>query len=121
MALHAHHPRLRSIRTELKGMGGLMPVRVPRWSLIRLLLLFIEAAKQAAEERQRAAATITFASDERVLTLRARTDAVPLRYAAAMAVRCGAVLTTSEGETTIALPTLLELRKRERAAREAAE
>ncbi len=123
LLLHAHHPRLRNIRTELSGAGagGLMPVRVPRWSLFRLLLLVIEAAKQAAEERRLDVAVIALASDDGELVMRARTEAIPLRYAEAMALRCGAVLESLDGMTEVRIPTLLAVRKRERAAREATE
>jgi hypothetical protein len=120
LALHAHHPRLRSLRTELVGADGLMPIRVPRWALLRLLLAFVETAKLGAEERAGDLTVIQVEGDERSLALRASTGTSGSRYALAMAELCGATITTVGDETTIVLPTLLELRRRERAAREGA-
>lgn len=117
LALHAHHPRLRSLRTELAGADALVPIRVPRWALLRLLLTFVEVAKLGAEERGSDLTLIQVEGDDRSVVLRACTGASGSRYAAAMAELCGATMATVGDETTIALPTLLELRRRERAAR----
>ncbi len=117
LALQVHHPLLRSLRVNLDQRQPLQPVRVPRWSLIRLLLLFLQAAKQSADARKLDAASLSLSSDEQAVTLRARTDGVPMGYATAMAGRCGGELTTRGGESTLRLPTLLALRTRERADR----
>lgn len=118
LLLHAHHSRLRSIRTELSGAEELVPIRVPRWSLFRLLLLVIEAAKQAADEGGLDGAAIALSSGDGQLLLRARTGEASLRYAGAMAQRCGSQLETVDGMTELRIPTLLALRQRERAARD---
>ena len=115
IALHAHHPRTRLVACDVAIEGKMQPVRAPRWALLRLILVLVDAAKDAAAESARSA-TIRLASDERTASVRitAPHDGGP--YGAAMASLCGGALTREGGELVLSLPTLLLLRQLERAA-----
>src|SRR5215210_297006 len=49
LRLHEHHPRLRTERCVVTYEGTLMPVRVPRWALLRALVMLVHTAKRAGE------------------------------------------------------------------------
>lgn len=117
LALHAHHPRLRAMRIEIQQRGTVMPVRAPRWALVRLLLLLVEGATVAHGRRGDAAAELHVDGREDAITLRCRSDGDPAAYAVAMAGLCGGTLRANGEDAELTLPTLLTLRRRERAAR----
>lgn len=116
IALHAHHPRTRLVPCDVVTDAAMQPVRAPRWALLRLMLLLVDAAKDAAAESA-GKAVIHLTSDERTANVRvtAASDGGP--YAAAMAELCAAQLTRDGDELVLAMPTLRLLRQRERAAR----
>lgn len=116
IALHAHHPRTRLVACDVALDGAMQPVRAPRWALLRLMLVLVDAAKDAAAEASRSA-TIRLSSDEATAYLRVSTTADGGAYGAAMAELCGGQLSRHGTELVLGLPTLLLLRQREREAR----
>lgn len=117
LALHAHHAGSRRVRCRVEWEGTPPTVRAPRWAILRLLLALVETGRRAAEERGDDTVVLRVtANDEWVaLCLDGAVPLPPSRYAIGMAERCGA----TPSPEAIRLPTLLELRRRERSAREA--
>jgi hypothetical protein len=116
LALHVHHPTLRGVRCTVVRTGASPTVRAPRWALLRLLLVMLESGKGAADEARRDVAVLRVDSDEEWVVLRMEGMALT-PYGAAMARACGASSDTRVGSDVVRLPTLLELRRRERLAR----
>lgn len=113
VALHGHHARLRTVSCDVVRTDQALPVRAPRWALLRLLLLIVEEGKRSADRDGRGVTRLHVGGDERWIVL--HVDGGTLSpYAAAMARRCGAE-DSMAGDAVIRLPTLLELRRRERA------
>lgn len=119
LALHGHHPALRALRCEIVRLAPLPALRVPRWALLRLLLLVVEGVKQHAERSNAHPAQLRITCTDAVLSIRGDALGPPPRYAQEMAQRCGGTLTQPGGEWLLELPTLFEVRRRERSAREA--
>jgi signal transduction histidine kinase len=120
IALHAQHPRMRAIECVVERSGELPPVRAARWALLRLLLLMVHAAKGAAVAARYERATLYLTGDAQSMTLRAFTgDDDGGVYAAALAARCGGVLTRAGEDLALTLPSLTEVRRREKLARAA--
>jgi hypothetical protein len=119
IALHAQHPRMRAIECVVELSGELQPLRVPRWALLRLLLLVVHAAKRAAGDERRERVTLYLAGDADSVTVRALTRGDGGAYAAAMASRCGGALTGEAEKLVLTLPSLREVRRRELLARTA--
>lgn len=114
IAIHEHHPRTRAIECAVEVVGEPHPVRVPRWALLRVLLMMVDAGKASARDAQQASALVQLSGDAgstRVCTI-ARQDLGP--YAAEMAGLCGGALSRADDELVLALPSLTELRRRER-------
>jgi hypothetical protein len=116
LALHAHHPRTRLVACDVAMDASMQPVRAPRWALLRLMLVLVDAAKEAAAASARAA-TIHLASDERAVRVRITAPGDGGPYGAAMAGSCGGELTRDGDALVLTLPTLLLLRQREHEAR----
>jgi hypothetical protein len=123
LALHAHHSRLRSVRCEVVHRGTILPVRAPRWALLRLLLLLLEYAREHADgegtDGQPGVAVLQIAGGEASIDLTVSVRSESGHYARAMAELCGGRLEVGADRITACLPTLLEVRRAERAAREA--
>jgi hypothetical protein len=117
LAIHAHHPRMRGIECSAGVLGSPPPVRVPRWALLRLLLILVDEAKSAARESEQTAVTIELSGDERVLCVRAPARTSVGAYATAMATLCGGTLDRDDDDVVLTLPGLSEVRLREREAR----
>jgi hypothetical protein len=116
--LHEHHLRLRAERCEVRYEGTPPAVRAPRWALVRTLVMLVHAAKRSAETASgREGAPIIVRTDESMVSVGARTAASPSHDLLGAAERAGGEL-VREGELLVfRLPTLAELRRRERAAR----
>ena len=114
-ALHMHHPMLRAIRCEVARAGAPLPVRVPRWALVRLLLTLLESAKMVAAARGDEHLGVQLSGDAHEVAVFVH-EASPTAYAVTMATLCGATLTAEQGGAVLRLPTLPELRRREREA-----
>jgi hypothetical protein len=120
IALHAQHPRIRAIECVVERSGELPPVRAARWVLLRLLLLVVHAAKGAAAAVRRERATLYLTGDAESVTLRAFTgDDEGGAYGAALAARCGGMLAWAGEDLALTLPSLTEVRRREKLARAA--
>jgi hypothetical protein len=120
IALHGYHPRLRDIRCEMPQTPDLVPVRMPRWALSRLLLVLIGHAKRASQGAGRDSFVLQLSGDDRFLDVRLQADDEESLSAQSLAALCGATIERANGETLLRLPSLLEVRRIERAARDAA-
>jgi hypothetical protein len=118
LVLHSHHSRLREVRCDVVREGDILPIRVPRWALLRLLLLMLECAKQQVgdTDSKTPPAVLHVAGRNDVIELTVFADCEPSRYALEMAALCGATLEFAEGNVTARLPTLQELRRNEHRA-----
>ena len=114
LAIHAHHPRVRGIDCAVGVLGSPPPVRVPRWALLRLLLIMTDRAKTAARQGEQRTVTIELSGDERRLSVRAPAHGMVSAYAAAMAGLCGGTLVHEGEDAVLTLPGLTEVRLRER-------
>jgi len=115
LALHAHHPRTRLVPCDVSADGTMQPVRAPRWALLRLMLVLVDSAKDAAVESA-SGVTIRLSSDERSARVHVATRSDGGPYGAVMASLCGGELSRDGDELVLSLPTLLSLRQREREA-----
>ena len=113
IALHSHHPRTRLVPCDVDVEGAMQPVRAPRWAMLRLMLVLVDAAKAAAADGGRPAG-IRLSSDERQARVHVLTAGDGGPYGAAMATLCGGELTRQGDELLLTLPTLRSLRERER-------
>lgn len=117
IAIHAHHPRMRSVECSVSVVGPMQPVRAPRWALLRALLVVVDAAKGKAQELEQGTAAVRLVGDERSVCVRAAGRESEGAYAVEMATLCGGTITREDGELVLALPSLTELRRRERSGR----
>jgi hypothetical protein len=118
MLLHSHHPRMPAIEGVLECQGLVHAVRAPRWALVRLLVLLVDAAKTTAREAcaDRFELTMSGADDAVRVWCRARRPG--LTYAARVAALCGGTLVSEGDLLVLTLPSLQETRRRERKARD---
>ena len=114
IAVHAHHPRMRAIECTTEREDAVQPVRAPRWALLRLLLFVVDAAKAGAQDAGRDAVTLRLSSDDQSVRVRALARASEGAYAGEMATLCGGALAREGEELVLTLPSLSELRRRER-------
>lgn len=116
LRLHAHHPRLRRATCDVRRSDdALPPVRAPRWALVRALVLLVHAAKQAGESAQeRGGSTIDLLADGPDVVVRAEVPGAPSEELVALVARCGGRAERDGDAVTLRLPTLSELRRRER-------
>lgn len=119
IAIHAHHPRIRAVECTVEIAGSPQPVRVPRWALLRLLLIMVDAAKGGAHDAKRSATALRLSGDAEAVRVRAATRDAGGVYAAEMAALCGGALTREEKQLVLTLPSLTALRRRERGGRAA--
>jgi hypothetical protein len=115
--LHEHHPRLRAERCEVRYEGTAIPIRASRSALMRTLVMLIHTAKRDSELVEgRGAACVVVRADESTMSVRVSAAADASRDLTAVAERAGGTV-TREGRTLIfRLPSLAELRRREREA-----
>ena len=112
--LHGELRHLRDVECEIRQTGPLLPVRVPRTELLRVLLLMIDAAKRShSDETTR---WIELASYADRLTVRVPSEAEPGEDMRAFAESCGGIARQREGALELELPSLAALRQRERAS-----
>lgn len=112
IAIHSHHPRMRAIACTVEAQAGMQPVRVPRWALLRLLLIMVDAAKRAALDTTESA-TVRLSSDDSAVRVRVLARESEAPYAVEMATLCGGVLTREGRELVLCLPSLSEVRRRD--------
>jgi hypothetical protein len=117
IALHSHHPRLRAVECEIEQTEALHPVRVPRWALLRLCLILVDVAKQTAGATGLPRATLRLSGDDGAVRVHARAAVDLGAYTAAMAEACGGEVQRDGEDLVLTLPSLHELRRRERGTR----
>ena len=116
--LHDHHLRLRNERCEVRYEGTPAPVRAPRWALVRTLVMLVHAAKRAGEgSAARGDAPIIVRTGESVVSVCVRTAAHASRDLLAAGEHAGGDVIREDELLVFRLPTLAELRRRERLAR----
>jgi hypothetical protein len=116
--LHAHHPRLRRAACAVRSDEALSPVRAPRWALVRALVLLVHAVKGTGEPVDgRGGGTIHLVADGPDVLVRAQVPVDPTEELVALAARCGGLAERDGDVLTVRLPTLAELRRRERELR----
>jgi hypothetical protein len=120
VAIHAHHPRMRAVECVVEIVDAPPPVRAPRWALLRALLMMVDAAKAGVHEApQGTSAIVRLAGDANAVRVHASArDGVGV-YAAEMAALCGGTVSREDEELVLTLPSLTELRRREREERSA--
>ena len=116
--LHAHHPRLRSEQVAVELEGAPAVVRAPRWALLRALVMLVHAAKRAAQsEEPPTVARLRVSADDAAVGVLAAVAIEPPADLVALAERCGGSVAREEGGLVLTMPSLRELRRREREAR----
>lgn len=115
LRLHEHHPRLRAERCVVVREGTPLPVRTPRWALLRVLLMLVHAAKRDAESVQgRGGTPIRVVGGAVSVSVHVTTRAEPSPYLISLAARCGGTCAREGEELVLRLPSILELRRLER-------
>jgi hypothetical protein len=118
LRLHEYHPRLRGERCVVTYEKAPTPVRVQRWALLRALVMLVHAAKRAGESVQgRGGAPISVRSDDTTVSVHVGTTSEPSGDLVALAERCGGSIAQNDGELELRLPSITEVRRREREAR----
>ena len=121
LRLFEHHPRLRADQSPIVREGTLLPVRTIRWALLRVLLMLVHAGRRSTESvHGHGGATIRLVGDEEYVSVRVATRAEPSAQLATLAERCGGECARDGDDLVLRLPSILELRRRERASRESA-
>jgi len=116
--LHQHHPRLRGEQVAMTFEGAPGAVRAPRWALVRTMVMLLHAAKRpGAAAQEHGAAALRVRGDDTAVSVHVATVAAPSADLVALAERCGGRLTRTTDELVLTLPSLRELRRREREAR----
>jgi hypothetical protein len=116
--LHDHHLRLRAERCEVRFEGTPTPVRAPRWALVRTLVMLVHAAKRSREAgSERDGAPIVVRTDDTTVSVCVRTPANASHDLLVTAERAGGEVRREVDLLVFRLPTLTELRRRERLER----
>ena len=113
--LHEHHPRLRGEPITIAFEGAPAVVRAPRWALVRVLVMLVHAARRAADQSRTAAgATLRVRGDDASIGVYADAAVTPSADLVAFAERCHGSVAREEGGLVLRLPSVRELRRRER-------
>lgn len=116
LRVHEHHPRLRGEPCEVVREGTPLPVRAPRWALFRALVILVQAAKRSTHTVQgRGGSPLRVVGDSSAVSVRVTTPVAPSASLLALAERCGGQCSRDDDELVLTLPSILELRRRERA------
>jgi len=116
--LHEHHPRLRAEQVGVSFEGAPAVVRAPRWALVRVLVMLVHTAKRAAESSQaREGASLRVRGDDTTIGVHVATAVEPSADLLALAERCNGSVEREEGELVLRMPSVRELRRREREPR----
>ncbi len=117
--LHEHHLKLRAERYEVRYEGATPPVRAPRWALVRALVMLVHAAKRTGGPAgESSGAPIIVRSDDATVSVCVSTSARASGDLLAAGERAGGEFTHENDLLIFRLPTLSELRRRERLARD---
>ena len=117
LRLHEHHPQFRGEPVDLTFDGAPGAVRVPRWALMRALVMLVHAAKREARSGRGRGAVIRVHGGDATIAVRVQTSEATSADLDALAERCGGRVERTTDELVLTLPSLRELRRRERDAR----
>jgi hypothetical protein len=113
--LHQHHPRLRGEQVTVTFEGTPGVVRAPRWALLRALVILVDAAKRPGEPaRGRRDVALRVLGDDAAVRVHVATALLPSADLVALTERCRGHVTRTADEIVLTLPSLRELRRRER-------
>jgi hypothetical protein len=112
--LHEHHPRLRGARVTVTSEGSPGVVRAPRWALVRAMVMLVHLAKQSTESMGHYGAVIRIRGDDWTVGVHVAAPVMPHADLVALAERCSGAIVRERGELVLRLPSLRELRRRER-------
>lgn len=116
--LHEHHPRLRDGHVRVTADGAPGVVRAPRWALVRAMVMLVHVAKREARSgREGATANIRVLADDETVSVHVAAPEPPSVDLEAFAACCGGRIARVNDELVLAMPSLRELRRRERDAR----
>ncbi len=118
LLLHQHHPRLRGEHVAVTFEGAPGAVRAPRWALVRAMVMLVHAARHPEEPGKKGGeAALRVRADDTTVSAHVRTMRSPSEDLVALAARCDGQVTRTADELVLTLPSLRELRRREREAR----
>jgi hypothetical protein len=117
VGLHEHHPRFRGEPVRSTFEGPPAAVRAPRWALLRAIVMLVHAAKREAGAEPGREAVVRVSGDDASVAVHVRTAELPSPDLEALAAHCGGAVTRAHDELVLTLPSLRELRRRERDAR----
>lgn len=109
LALHAHHPELRDVPIAHESTEAAPPVRVPRSTLLRLLVLLLSSARRAADG---GGVSVRLNGDDAELRVTVAPAGEP-GEATALAASLGGRVEREEAGLALVLPSLAALRARE--------
>jgi hypothetical protein len=116
--LHEHHPRLRGGQVVVTFEGAPDVVRAPRWALVRVMVMLVHAAKRQAEsDPGPGGAAVRVHGDDETISVHVPTRETPSTDLEALVARCGGRAVHTNDELVLTLPSLRELRRREREVR----
>lgn len=118
LRLHEHHPRFRGETVSLTYEGAAGAVRAPRWALMRAMVMLVHAAKREAGSAHGRGAAIRVRGDDTTIAVRVATSESAPEDLEALAAQCGGRITRTSDELVLTMPSLRELRRRERDARD---
>ena len=116
--LHEHHPRFRGEPVSLTFDGAPGAVRAPRWALMRAMVMLVHAAKSEARSERGRGAAVRVHGDDTTVAVHVPTSEVSPADLDALAAQCGGRITRASDELVLTMPSLRELRRRERDARD---
>ena len=116
--LHEHHPRFRGEPVELTFEGAPSAVRAPRWALMRAIVMLVHAAKRHADLEHGRGAAIRVQGDDTTIAVHVRTRETSSGDLEALAAQCGGRVERTKDALVLTMPSLRELRRRERDARD---
>jgi hypothetical protein len=115
--LHEHHPRLRGEQVTVTFHGAPGAVRAPRWALVRAMVMLVHTAKRAGESVQgRGGAAVRVHGDDAMVSVHVAATVEPSPDLVAVAERCNGRVAREGDELVLRMPSLRELRRREREA-----
>jgi hypothetical protein len=115
--LHEHHPTLRGEHVAVTYEGAPGAVRAPRWALVRAMVMLVHIAKRTRGSARGDAAPLRVRGEQASVGVHIVTPMEPSTDLVALAERCGGEIAREHDELVLRLPSLRELRRREREAR----
>ena len=117
LRLHEHHPRFRGEPVSLTFEGAPGAVRAPRWALMRAMVMLVHVAKREARSEHGRGAIIRVEGDDTTIAVHVPTSEAPSGDLEALATQCGGWMACTSDGLVLTVPSLRELRRRERDAR----